>query len=98
MTQHTQGPLVFNTQHGELRFDEDGAIVIREESTDAASPKPDAASPKSPKDAPAGSGSKLGAKRARPGPPGGAGNRYRMATCSGEDDLMHEGMHFAEFT
>lgn len=98
MSQHTQGPLIFATQHGELRFDEEGALVVREESADADSPKNGGASPKSPKDAPAGSGSKLGAKRARPGSPGGAGNRYRMASCNGEDDRMHSGMHFAEFT
>jgi hypothetical protein len=108
-TAPTTGPLVFKTQHGDLRFEENGAVVVREaQSETPAAPS----SPGSPGGGGGGGGStsgsapgerkggasKLGAKRSRPGPPGGAGNRYRMATCNGEDDLMNDGLHFAEFT
>ena len=37
------GPLVFKTQHGELRFEDDGAVVIREEQ--APEPEPEPSSP-----------------------------------------------------
>lgn len=97
------GPLVFQTHHGELRFEEGGAVVVREESASQPS-SPGESSPggssagSAAKGPGGGTGSKLGAKRARPGPPGGAGNRYRMATCNGETDVLHTGSHFAEFT
>lgn len=96
--------LVFTTQQQELRFEQDGAVVIREDP--APEPEPDPSSPgpsgdghsssTAKKKVPSGgTGSKLGSKRARPGPPGGAGNRYRMATSSSS---MRRGDHFAEFT
>jgi hypothetical protein len=96
---YTTLPLGLEADHGEMRFDEDGACVVRGESA----PSPTKAGPTggsvaAEPDSPPTELKKVRSAK-RPGPPGGgAGNRYRMAACNKTSDLLHSGTHFAEFT
>jgi len=78
----------------EMHFEEGGARVVRGESV---SLSPVQARETSPGGSPPAALKKVRSTK-RPGPPGGAGNRYRTAACNRQSDLLVTGTHFAEFT
>lgn len=75
----------------EMRFEEGGARVVRGEPAVTLSPVETSGGGSPP------TALKKVRNAKRPGPPGGAGNRYRTAACNRPTDLLVSGTHFAEF-